>query len=55
MIDVDKCVNDYEENFTDLTGEQKQRFSTMASTMGNLLNCIWENREDEDNEHRISS
>lgn len=50
MIDIDKCVKDYTEKLTDLNEEQKQRFTEMATAMGNLLNCIWaqrDNREDE--------
>lgn len=50
MIDVDKCVKDYTDGLTDLNEEQKQRFTEMATAMGNFLNCIWaqmDNREDE--------
>lgn len=45
MIDVDKCVKDYTEKLTDLTEEQKQSFTEMATAMGNFLNCIWAHRE----------
>lgn len=45
MIDVDKCVKDYADGLTDLNEEQKQRFTEMATAMGNFLNCIWAQRE----------
>lgn len=48
MIDVDKCVKDYTERFTDLNDEQKKSFSEMATAMGNFLNCIWEQKENGD-------
>lgn len=45
MIDVDKCVKDYTDGLTDLNEEQKQRFTEMATAMGNFLNCIWVQRD----------
>lgn len=55
MIDVDKCVKEYTEGLTDLNEEQKEKFSEMAVAMGNFLNCIWKQKESEENEHRLDS
>lgn len=45
MIDIGKCVKDYTDGLTDLNDEQKQRFTEMATAMGNFLNCIWVQRD----------
>lgn len=45
ILDVDKCAKDYTEKLTDLTEEQKQSFTEMATAMGNFLNCIWAQKE----------
>lgn len=55
MIDVDKCVREYTGGLTDLNEEQKEKFSEMATALGNFLNCIWAQREVADNEHRMDS
>lgn len=55
MIDVDKCVKEYTDGLTDLNEEQKRNFVEMATAMGNFLNCIWKQKEREENEHRVDS
>lgn len=55
MIDVDKCVKEYTDGLTDLNEEQKEKFSEMATALGNFLNCIWAQREVVGNEHRMDS
>lgn len=55
MIDVDKCVKEYTDGLTDLNEEQKEKFSEMATAMGNFLNCIWKQKEREESEHRVDS
>lgn len=48
MIDVDKCVKDCADGLTNLNKEQKQRFTEMATAMGNFLNCIWAQKDNEE-------
>lgn len=55
MIDVEKCVKEYTDGLTDLNEEQKQSFVEMATAMGNFLNCIWKQKENEENERRMDS
>lgn len=55
MIDVDKCVKEYTDGLTDLSEEQKEKFFEMTTAMGNFLNCIWKQKECEENEHRLDS
>lgn len=54
MIDVDKCVKEYTDGLTDLNNEQKERFSEMATAMGNFLNCIWEQKKNIEYEHGVN-
>ena len=55
MIDVDKCVKEYTDGLTGLNEEQKEKFSEMATAMGNFLNCIWKQKEGSEIEHRMDS
>lgn len=55
MIDVDKCVKEYTDGLTDLNGEQKEKFSEMATAMGNFLNSIWKQKDGAEHEHRLDS
>lgn len=55
MIDVDKCVKEYTDKLTDLSEEQKEKFSEMATAMGNFLNCIWKQKDGAENEYRLDS
>lgn len=55
MIDVDKCVKEYTDGLTDLNKEQKEKFSEMATAMGNFLNCIWKQKEVANGECRNDS
>lgn len=55
MIDVNKCVKEYTDRLTDLNEEQKEKFSEMAAAMGNFLNCMWKQKEREENERRTDS
>lgn len=50
MIDVGKCVKDYTDGLKDLNKEQKQRFTEMATAMGNFLNSIWAQKDNEKDE-----
>lgn len=52
MIDVEKCVKQYTNGLTDLNDEQKQKFSEMATAMGNFLNCIWDMKTAEEQEYK---
>lgn len=55
MIDVDKCVKEYTDGLTDLNEEQKEKFSEMATAMGNFLNCMWKQKEHDESEYRVDS
>lgn len=55
MIDVDKCVKEYTDRLTDLSEEQKEKFSEMATAMGNFLNSIWKQKDSVEYEHRLDS
>lgn len=55
MIDVDKCVKECTDGLTDLNKEQKEKFSEMATAMGNFLNCIWEKKDGVEHEHRLDT
>ena len=55
MIDVDKCVKKYTDGLTGLNEEQKEKFSEMATAMGNFLNCIWKQKDGVEHEHRLDS
>lgn len=55
MIDVDKCVKEYTDGLTDLSKEQKEKFSEMATALGNFMNCIWKQKEESEIEHRMDS
>lgn len=55
MIDVDKCVKEYTDGLTDLNEEQKEKFSEMATALGNSMNCIWKQKEESEIEHRTDS
>lgn len=55
MIDVDKCVKEYTDGLTDLNEEQKEKFSEMATAMGNFLNSIWKQKGGVEYEHRLDS
>lgn len=50
MIDVDKCVKEQAEKLENVTNEQKQDFIEMATAFGNFMNCIWKQRERENDE-----
>lgn len=50
MLDVEKTVKEYTDGLTDLNEEQKQKFSEMATALGNFLNCIWAQKEATQNE-----
>ena len=55
MIDVDKCVKEYMDGLTDLSEEQREKFSEMATAMGNFLNCMWKQRDGVEHEHKLDS
>lgn len=45
MIDVEKAVNEQANNLENVTDEQKQNFIEMATAFGNFMNCIWKQKE----------
>lgn len=45
MIDVDKIVSEQAEKLENATDEQKQNFIEMATAFGNFMNCIWKQKE----------
>lgn len=45
MIDVDKIVNEQAEKLENATDEQKQNFIVMATAFANFMNCIWKQKE----------
>lgn len=56
MIDVDKVVKEQTDKMTGCTEEQKQNFAEMATAFGNFMNCIWKQRErDNDGADRPTS
>lgn len=55
MIGVDKCVKEYTDGLTDLSEEQKEKFSEMAMALGSFMNCIWRQKEESEIERRVDS
>lgn len=49
MIDADKIVKEQAGKMENVTEQQKQDFTEMATAFGNFMNCIWKQQEREDN------